>query len=96
MNGVLWILCTGAPWHDIPKERYSPYQTCHKRFQQWVRSGVFEQVLHRLAADLRERCGIDLSECYVDGGTFIVAKKKGERGWKDQAGQRYEAHGNIR
>jgi hypothetical protein len=54
----------------------SPYQTCHHRFQQWVRTGIFEQVLHALATDLQERGGADLSECYLDG-TFIVAKKRG-------------------
>jgi transposase len=34
LNGVLWVLRTGAPWHDLP-DRYPPYQTCHRRFQQW-------------------------------------------------------------
>jgi transposase len=29
MNGVLWVLRTGAPWHDLPS-RYPPYQTCHR------------------------------------------------------------------
>src|SRR4249920_2045964 len=32
LNGVLWILRTGAPWHDLPR-RYPPYQTCHRRFR---------------------------------------------------------------
>jgi transposase len=58
----------------------SPYQTCHRRFQQWVRTGVFEQILQTLATDLRVRGGLDLSECYIDC-TFIVAKK-GELKWK--------------
>src|SRR5262252_5771766 len=31
MNGVLWVLRTGAPWHDLPS-RYPPYQTCHRRY----------------------------------------------------------------
>ena len=76
MNAVLlWILHRGAPWHDLP-DRYPPYQTCHRRFQQWVHSGIFEKILHTLATDLRERGGIDLSECFIDG-TFIVAKKGG-------------------
>jgi transposase len=35
LNGILWVLRTGAPWHDLP-ERYPPYQTCHRRFQQWI------------------------------------------------------------
>ena len=77
MNAVLWILRTGAPWHDMP-DRYPPYQTCHRRFQQWVRSGVFEQILHTLATDLHERGGLDLSECFIDG-TFIAAKKGGTK-----------------
>ena len=38
LNGVLWILRTGAPWKDMPS-RYGPYQTAHRRFQNWVRSG---------------------------------------------------------
>jgi transposase len=32
LNGVLWILRTGAPWKDLP-ERYPPYQTVHRCFQ---------------------------------------------------------------
>jgi len=32
LDGVLWILRTGAPWKDLPP-RYPPYQTCHRRFQ---------------------------------------------------------------
>ena len=43
LNGILWVLRTGAPWHDMPN-RYPPYQTCHRRFQEWVEKGVFEEV----------------------------------------------------
>jgi transposase len=39
LNGILWVLRTGAPWRDLP-ESYPPYQTCHRRFQDWVRSGI--------------------------------------------------------
>ena len=74
-NGILWILRTGAPWKDLP-ERYGKYQTVHRRFQNWVRSGVLERVLLAVAQDLRERGGLDLSECFVDG-TFAPAKKGG-------------------
>ena len=41
LNGILWIMRTGAQWKDMP-ERYPPYQTCHRRFQEWVRLGAFE------------------------------------------------------
>lgn len=73
LNGILWILRTGAPWKDLP-DRYPPYQTCHRRFQQWERAGVFPQILKVLAEDLRERGGVDVSECFIDG-TFSGAKK---------------------
>ena len=39
LNGILWILRTGAPRHDLP-ERYPSYQTSHRRFQQWVAEGT--------------------------------------------------------
>src|SRR2546426_2170847 len=53
-NGILWVLRTGAPWHDLP-DRYPPYQTCHRRFQQWQRDGTLTRLLHALAEDLRAR-----------------------------------------
>jgi len=73
LNGILWILRTGAPWKDLP-ERYPPRSTCHRRFQQWARQGVFQTILTALAEDLHERGGIDLSEGFIDG-TFAPAKK---------------------
>ena len=83
LNGILWILRTGAPWKDLP-ERYPPYQTCHRRFQRWIEEGVLGGVLEALAEDLEERGQIDLSECYIDG-TFVVAKKGG-RAWERPSG----------
>lgn len=75
LNGVLWILRTGAPWKDLPS-RYGPYQTAHRRFQNWVRSGVMEKLLLTLASHLKDAGGFDLKECFVDG-TFVPAKKGG-------------------
>src|SRR5512132_2255580 len=75
LNGILWILRTGAPWKDLP-ERYPPYQTCQRRFQKWIEEGVLGRVLEALAEDLEERGEIDISECSIEG-TFVVAKKGG-------------------
>jgi transposase len=75
LNGVLWILRTGAPWQDLP-DRYGPYQTAHRRFQNWVRSRVIEKILLAMAHHLKEAGGLDLKECFVDG-TFVPAKKGG-------------------
>jgi transposase len=39
LNGILWGLRAGAPWADLT-DRYPSFQSCHRRFQQWVRTGV--------------------------------------------------------
>jgi transposase len=85
LNGILWILRTGAPWKDLP-ERYPSYQTCHRRFQTWVRDRTLEQVLLALARDLEARGGLDLSECFIDG-TFAGAKKGAPSSGKPSAGR---------
>jgi hypothetical protein len=64
---------TGAPWKDLP-QRYPPYQTCHRRFQQWVRQGVFRRIASELVEDLNERGKIDIREAFIDG-SFAPAKK---------------------
>jgi len=76
LDGILWVLRTGAPWADLP-ERYPSYQTCHRRFQQWVRSGIMRGVLEALAEDLQIRGWLDVREAFIDG-SFAPAKK-GER-----------------
>ena len=43
LNGILWVLGTGAQWREVPK-KYPPYQICHRRFQQWVREGKLERI----------------------------------------------------
>jgi transposase len=73
LNGVLWVLRTGAPWKDLP-DRYPPYQTCHRRFQQWQRTGVLRDLLTCLAEDLRQRGKLDLTEGFIDA-SFTSAKK---------------------
>lgn len=75
MNGILWICRTGAPWKDLPA-RYPPYQTCHRYFQNWNQSGLWDKILYALAQDLKERGKIDIEECFIDG-TFSSAKKGG-------------------
>ena len=77
LNGILWVLRTGAPWADVP-ERYPSYQTCHRRFQQWVRSGVMRGVLEALAFDLKVRGALDVEEAFIDG-SFAPAKKGAQR-----------------
>jgi transposase len=77
LNGILWVLRTGAPWADVP-DRYPSYQTCHRRFQQWVRSGVMKGILEALALDLKARGSLDVREALIDR-SFAPAKKGAPR-----------------
>jgi len=83
LNGVLWVLRTGAPWADLP-DRYPSFQTCHRRFQQWVRSGVMTRIMTALAHELSIRGAIDVSEAFLDA-SFAPAKKGGARSAKRNA-----------
>jgi len=83
LNGILWVLRTGAPWADVP-DRYPSYQTCHRRFQQWVRSGIMKGVLETLALDLKVRGALDVREAFIDG-SFAPAKKGAPRLEKQSA-----------
>lgn len=73
LNGILWVLRSGANWEDMP-DRYPPYQTCHRRFQEWSTGDTFEHILQVIAQDMEERGKLKLEECFVDG-TFASAKK---------------------
>ena len=49
LNGIFWILRSGAPWRDLP-ETYGPRTTCYNRFVRWRRAGVWDQIMDGLAA----------------------------------------------
>jgi putative transposase len=50
VNGVLWVLRSGAHWHDLPP-RYGKWKSAHKRFSRWARAGVWERIFATLTAD---------------------------------------------
>ena len=49
LNGILWILRSGAPWRDLP-QRYPPCSTCNDRLRRWQQDGTWERVLQALQA----------------------------------------------
>lgn len=73
LEGILWVLRSGARWKDMP-DYFPSYQTCHRRFQQWQKDGTIKGVLDELTEQLCESGKIDVSECFIDG-SFSSAKK---------------------
>jgi len=44
LNGIFWVLRTGAPWRALARE-YGPYTTCYNRFVRWRRAGVWDLIM---------------------------------------------------
>lgn len=49
VNGVLWVLRSGARWSDLPSRYGENWKTVHKRFSRWAHSGVWERVFRHLS-----------------------------------------------
>lgn len=47
LNGVFWVLCSGATWRDLP-ERFGAWSTVYQRYRDWRDDGTLEQALDRL------------------------------------------------
>jgi transposase len=43
LDGILWVLRSGARWKDLPKE-YGSRSTCHRRLQEGQEPGVGERI----------------------------------------------------
>lgn len=80
VNGILWILRTGAPWRDLP-ERYGKWQSVATRFYRWQKGGIWNQILAKLQAFADEQGKLDWEVHYVDG-TVIRAHQHAAGGKK--------------
>jgi transposase len=49
LNGIFWVLRSGAPWRDLP-EAYGPPTTCYNHFVRWRRAGVWDRIMEALVA----------------------------------------------
>jgi transposase len=49
LNGIFWVLRSGAPWRDLPV-CYGPRTTCYNRFVRWRTAGVWGRIMDSLAA----------------------------------------------
>jgi len=66
VNGILWILHTGAPWRDVPA-RYGPWQTVYGRFRRWRQDGTWARIVTRLLGRLERRGQVGHQLWCVDG-----------------------------
>jgi transposase len=87
LNGLLWILCTGAQWRDLP-ERFGPWETVYGTFNKWRTAGVFDAILDALHVRLDQAGQIDWELWCLDGTSV--------RGSRSAAGASKKASKPIR
>jgi len=84
-DAILWILCSGAPWRDLPSH-YPPWKSVYHRFRYYQKHGILEQVVEALMQKASKNRKIQLTLVCIDG-SYIRAhrhaagapKKKGKR-----------------
>jgi len=73
LEGILWILRSGARLQDLPEEFPSPV-TCWRRLRDWEEQGVWLKIWRAFLAELNQRKQLQWSESFLDG-SFAPAKK---------------------
>ena len=53
LNGIAYILRTGAPWRDLPK-RYGPLITVYNRYVRWGEHGIWKGILDALSEHVED------------------------------------------
>ncbi len=73
LNGILWIMRTGAPWRDVP-EWCGPWETVYNRFNRWSRDGTLDRVVRLLQALMQSQGRIDWKLFCVDGSVIRASR----------------------
>ena len=93
VEGMLWVLRTGAPWRDLPKA-FGSHSTVANRFYRWRKAGVLERAFAALLADGDARGTLDWLLHYLDGTVVRAhqhaagAPKGGSRSRTPRSGRR--------
>ena len=90
INGILWILRTGAPWDDLP-ERYGKRSTVSTRSDRWIDQGIWERISDAVKADADATGELDWEVHYGDATVMrahqhAAGAKKGTHKPKPWAG----------
>ena len=83
VEGILWILRSGARWKDLPKH-FPSSTTCWRRHRDWTEAGIWEKAWARLVRKLDRQGRVKHEESFADG-TFSSAKKGVKRSARPSA-----------
>ena len=79
VNGMVWVLRTGAPWRDLPPQ-YGPWNSVYTRFSRWNHQGVWRRVLEELAKEADEIA-------FMVDATIVRVHQDGQRAPKGGTGR---------
>ena len=85
LEGILWVLRTGARWQDI-LDRFPSGSTCWRRMQEWQEIGLWEDIWQKLLSELDAKGRLKWEEVFADG-TFSPAKKGVKASERPNAGR---------
>jgi transposase len=95
LNGIFWILRSGAPWRDLP-ENYGPYTTCYNRFVRWRRAGIWRRIIETLVAAHDEAVQmIDTSIVRVHQHAACIARNKKQSMGRPRGGLTSKIHAVV-
>ena len=69
IDGILWVLCSGGRWKDIPVE-YGNHKTIYNRFYRWTREGLWQRIINRLLFRLDTAGKVDRSLWCIDSSVI--------------------------
>ena len=75
LEGILWVLRSGARWRDLP-DWYPSASTCWRRLKDWEEEGIWLKMWRAFLAELDEEGTLNWGEIFLDG-SFVLAKKGG-------------------
>jgi transposase len=95
LNGIFWVLRSGAPWRDLP-DIFGPYTTCYNRFVRWRRAGVWGGIMNALAAthDAAVQM-IDTSMIQVHQHAACIARNKRQSMGRSRGGLTSKIHALV-
>jgi transposase len=85
LNGIFWVLRSGAPWRDLPA-LYGPRTTCYNRFVRWRRAGIWDGIMpaltaaHDAAVQMIDRSMVRVHQhaaCIADSSNEAVGRSRG-------------------
>ena len=81
LDGMLWIVRTGAGWRDLPEEDFGPWETIYGLFNAWNADGKLDEIVRRLQAAHVDVGALD-GELWCIDGTVVRAHRCAAGGGK--------------